>query len=73
MDLKLPTSMTALINIRFHYDESNKSLSGEVELQLLDELMEKAENLAPELQDILLKFASTLNKNKKESETNKES
>jgi len=65
MEFRLPTSMTALINVRFHYDEENKQLVGEMELRLLDELMEKAEGLNPDLQEILVKFAQTLNKTAK--------
>jgi len=62
MDLRLPSSMTALVNVRFHYDEENRKLSGEVELQLLDELMGNADRLGPELQEILVKFAQTLSR-----------
>ena len=62
MELRLPTSMTALINIKFRYDEETRKLSGEVDLQLLDELMGEAKDLQPDLQEILIRFAQSLNK-----------
>jgi len=71
MELRLPTSMTALINIKFHYDEETRKLSGEVDLQLLDELIGEAKDLQPDLQEILIRFAQSINKTSGETSPNK--
>jgi len=71
MELRLPTSMTALINLKFHYDEETGKLSGEVDLQLLDELIGEAKDLQPDLQEILIRFAQSINKTSGETSPNK--
>jgi len=43
--------------MRFHFDEKEKKLVGEAEIQLLDELLGRAGDLDPELQEMLVKFA----------------
>jgi len=43
--------------MRFHFDEHKKRLVGEAEIQVLDELLGRAGDLEPELQEMLVKFA----------------
>jgi len=62
MELSLPSSLTAIVHMRFRYDEKGRKLVGEAEIQLLDELLGRAGNLDPELQEMLVKFAEYMNK-----------
>jgi len=71
MEFHLPTSMTALVNVKFHYDEEARKLVGEAEIQLLDELLGNAQELKPELQEVLFKFAQTMNRTAKGSQEKK--
>ena len=64
MELSLPSSLTAIVHMKFRYDEKEKKLVGEAEIQLLDELMGRAGEMDQELQELLVKFASYLSKTK---------
>jgi len=55
--VNLPSSLTAVVHMRFHFDEHKKRLVGEAEIQVLDELLGRAGDLEPELQEMLVKFA----------------
>ena len=63
--VSLPNSLTAVVHLRFHYDEKEKKLVGEAEIQLLDELLGRAGDLDPKLQELLIKFADYINKDPK--------
>lgn len=65
--VSLPNSLTAIVHLRFHYDEEKKKLVGEAEIQLLDELLGRAADLDPELQELLTKFAEYMGKESKKS------
>jgi len=43
--------------MKFQFDEKEKKLVGQAEIQLLDELLDRAGDLDPELQEMLVKFA----------------
>lgn len=58
----MPRSLTAIVHLRFNYDEKQRKLVGEAEVQLLDDLMGKAAGLDPELQELLVKFADYIQK-----------
>ncbi|KKK83505.1 hypothetical protein LCGC14_2792730, partial [marine sediment metagenome] len=58
MEFTLPSSLTAVVHMRFHYDEKEKKLVGEAEIELLDELMGRAGDLDPKFQELLIKFAA---------------
>jgi len=64
MEFSLPSSLTAIVHVRFHYDEKEKKIVGKAEIQLLDELLGRAGDMDPELQELLVKFADYLNKTK---------
>lgn len=67
MEFSLPSSLTAIVHMKFRYDEKEKKLVGEAEIQLLDELLGRAGNLDPELQEMLTKFAEYISKDSKKS------
>jgi len=60
--MELPRSLTAIVHMRFHYNEEKGRLLGEAEIQLLDELMGRAAGLEPESQELLVKFADYMSK-----------
>jgi len=66
--MEFPASLTAIVHMRFHYDEKERKIVGEAYVQLLDELMGRAAGLDPELQELLVKFADYVSK-QQEAET----
>ncbi len=57
MEFSLPSSLTAIVNMRFHYDEKQRKLVGEAEIKLLGELLGRVAKLGSELQELLVTFA----------------
>jgi len=53
--------------MKFRYDEKERKLVGEAEIQLLDELLGRAGELDPELQELLVKFADYVSKSSTKS------
>ncbi len=64
MEFGLPSSLTAVVHMRFHYDEKEKKIVGEAEIEVLDELMGRVADLDPELQTLLIKFAVAMKKSR---------
>lgn len=60
--IETPKSLTAIVHVRFHYEESKSKLPSEGEIEILANLMDKASELDPDFQEILIKFASHLKK-----------
>lgn len=58
--IQAPRSLTATIHVRFHYKEPESEPVSEGETQIIDKLLSHTEDMTPELQEILLKFASYL-------------
>ncbi len=48
----------AIVQTRFHYDAHQMKLVGDGRVLLLDELLGRADELPPELQELLIKFAA---------------
>jgi len=61
--VNLPSSLTAVVHMRFHFDEKEKKLVGQAEIRVLDELLDRAGDLDPELQEMLIKFANYVSTN----------
>ncbi len=54
--MELPKSLTAIVHVRFHYeDRKNSELS---RAELLSKVLERASELNPELQSMLVDFAN---------------
>ncbi len=62
MMIETPKSLTAIVHMRFHYEELKSKLPSEGEIEILAKLMDQASELDPDLQEILIKFASHLKK-----------
>lgn len=60
--METPKSLTAIVHMRFHYEESKSKLPSEGEIEILAKLMDRASELDPSFQEILIKFASHLKK-----------
>ena len=58
--IQSPKSLTATIHVRFHYRDPESEPVTEGETQIIDKLLSHAGDLAPELQELLIKFASYL-------------
>ena len=58
--IQSPKSLTATIHIRFHYKDPESDPVTEGETTMIDKLLDQAGDLDPELQDLLIKFASYL-------------
>ena len=65
MEFSLPSSLTAIVNMRFHYDEKQRKLVGEAEIKLLGELLGRVAKLGSELQELLVTFADHMSNSRK--------
>ncbi len=50
----------AILQMRFHFDPQQMKLVGDTDLVLVDELLGRAADLAPELQEMLVQFAASM-------------
>lgn len=59
----MPMSFTAIVHVRFHYEDVKRTCGhGEPRrAELLSRLVETAADLSPELQKVLMEFASQVN------------
>ncbi|MBA7616922.1 hypothetical protein ES703_24224 [subsurface metagenome] len=62
MPMQSPKSLTAMVHIRFHYGDPIAKPPNESQIELLSELMDRATELSPELQELLVQFANHLRK-----------
>ncbi len=58
--MEAPKSLTAIVHVRFHYEDKKYTEPGRAEL--LSKVMERASELKPELQQMLVDFASHVDK-----------
>ncbi len=66
MMMEAPKSLTAIVHVRFHYEDKKNTELGRAEL--LSKVMERASELNPELQRMLVDFASHVEKVSSEGE-----
>ena len=57
-----PKSLTAIVHMRFQYQEPETRPAGEGEIELISNILEQAADLPPDLQATLLQFADYLSK-----------
>ena len=60
MQLPIPNSLTAVVHLRLHYEDVNRG-DGPSSVELLSKILESAADLSPELQQVLVEFASQVN------------
>ncbi len=62
--IESPKSLTAIVHIKFHYEELGKQQNklGGDELDMIGKLLERASTLGPDMQELLGKFADYLQK-----------
>jgi len=65
MMLEKPKSLTAVVHVNFKYGESESKKINENEIEILNRVLDKASELTPDMQEILVKFAEYMNKLKK--------
>lgn len=58
--MESPKSLTAIVHVRFHYKEPETKLVSESELEMLGRILDRASELPPEQQEIMVKFAKYL-------------
>jgi len=58
--MEAPKSLTAIVHVKFHYEDNRSTEPRRVEL--LSKMLEHAADLKPELQQMLLDFASHMHK-----------
>lgn len=59
--LESPKSLTATIHVRFNYKEREAEPIGERQVEIINRILDRTSELDPELQDLVVKFASYLN------------
>jgi len=57
-----PKSLTAVVHVRFNYQESAAKTPDSEEIEILSNIVDQASNLSPEMQEIVVKFADYLGK-----------
>ena len=56
---QLPKSLTATVHIRFHYPEA-ETRPNDCPIELVANLLEHVDDLPPDLQEVVVKFANYL-------------
>jgi len=65
--IQSPRSLTAVVHVKFHYDEVEAKPVNERDIEMLSQILSKASGLEPELQQLLIKFADYLGQGVRES------
>ena len=60
--MKSPKSLTALVHVRFNYEELLTKPPSKSEIEILAGLLDHASELDPNLQELLVKFADYVKK-----------
>jgi len=55
--MEAPKSLTAVVHVRFHYEEPAPKPPSRGEIEVLDSMLRCASDLDPSLQELLVKFA----------------
>jgi len=58
--IETPKSLTAIIHVRFNYQDAEAKTPGTGEIELLSRILDKASGLSPEMQEVVVKFADYL-------------
>ena len=58
--IQSPTSLTAVVHIKFHYGDAITKPVGEKDIEMISQILDKASGLDPELQGFLVRFADYL-------------
>lgn len=66
--IKSPKSLTAVVHVKFHYEEIEPKPVSERDVEMVSQILTKASGLAPELQELLVKFAGHLSQVKETEE-----
>lgn len=59
--LESPKSLTATIHVKFHYKEPEAEPIREGQAEIMNRILDRTSELDPELQELVVKFASYLN------------
>ncbi|HUV53013.1 MAG TPA: hypothetical protein VMW64_08065 [Dehalococcoidia bacterium] len=59
---EVPKSLTALVHVKFNYQEPEDKGVSESEVEILSHILDQASNLPTEMQEILVAFANYLEK-----------
>ena len=57
-----PKSLTAVVHVRFNYQESAVKTPDSKEIEILSNILDQASSLPPEMQEVMIKFADYLGK-----------
>lgn len=60
--IEAPKSLTALVHVKFNYQEPEAKGVSESEVEILSHILDQASNLPTEMQEILVAFANYLEK-----------
>ena len=57
-----PRSLTAVVHLKFDYEESETKPVGECDVEMISQILDKASGLDPAMQELLVRFADFLKK-----------
>ena len=66
--IESPKSLTAVVHVKFHYEEKESKQDMESGVETLSKLLDQASELDPEYQELLIKFANHLKETRDKSE-----
>jgi len=66
--IKSPKSLTAVVHVKFHYEDKEPKPVSELDVEMVSQILAKASGLKPELQELLVKFADHLSQVKESEE-----
>jgi len=58
--IKSPKSLTAIVHVKFHYEEEEPRPVSEHEIEMMGRIMSRASEMEPDLQGLMAKFADYL-------------
>ncbi|MBA7637671.1 hypothetical protein ES703_45317 [subsurface metagenome] len=58
--IEAPKSLTAVVHVRFHYEEPEAKPVGEGDVEIISRILDRGSELSPDMQEILAKFANYL-------------
>jgi len=70
--MESPKSLTAVVHVRFHYNQAGEP-PRQGEIEVMGKLLDKASDMDPELQELLVKFADWVGKSARSNGEGKQS
>lgn len=68
VNFKSPKSLTAIVHVKFHYQELEKPVT-QSEIEMMSEILDHVSELNPDHRDIIINFVDYLSQRKENSQS----